>query len=170
MVWTGKASAVTLVAPSSSSSSSTKTIQPNSLVQNALVKLQAATQESKIAKEESVQVQRLKAQQRLMKDLKEIQENPLPTVSALPLEKDFFEWHANLLGSSETIFGGLVFHLKIIFPHSYPNQPPKVQLMNFIDHPNVYGGWRTAGEWNICLDMVYDSFIFCLSLSSNLVY
>lgn len=32
------------------------------------------------------------AKKRLLKDLKEIQNYPLPTISALPLENDIFTW------------------------------------------------------------------------------
>jgi len=96
---------------------------------------------------ENIKVGHEYAYQRLVRDLAEIQENPLPTVNALPLENNFFEWHANLLGSSSTLFGGMVFHLIFNFPETYPLQPPKVKLMNFIDHPNVFGQY-------ICLDML----------------
>jgi ubiquitin-protein ligase len=34
----------------------------------------------------------------LMRDLKEIEKNPLPLVSALPLEDNMFIWHCNLKG------------------------------------------------------------------------
>lgn len=87
------------------------------------------------------------ALKRLMKDLKYCQENPLPTVNALPLENDMFTWHANLLGSSATIYGGLIFHMILEFPITYPHRPPKVKMCTFIDHPNIFGGY-------ICLDML----------------
>ena len=32
---------------------------------------------------------------RLIKDLKELQDNPLPFISASPLENNIFIWHAN---------------------------------------------------------------------------
>jgi len=87
------------------------------------------------------------ALKRLQRDLKEISQNPLPTVSAVPLEDNIFEWHANLLGSSSTLFGGLIFHITMIFPYCYPHQPPRVKMEHFIDHPNVFGSY-------ICLDML----------------
>lgn len=86
---------------------------------------------------------------RLLRDLKEIHEFPLPTVNAAPLENNMFEWHANLVGSSDTLFCGMVFHLVMKFPENYPFSPPKVRLMNNITHPNVFGEY-------ICLDMLED--------------
>lgn len=40
----------------------------------------------------------------LMHDLCKLQKNPLPTVNAAPLENYLFEWHGNLLTTSESIF------------------------------------------------------------------
>jgi hypothetical protein len=43
------------------------------------------------------------AQRRLMRDWDEIKQNPLPTVTAAPLENNLFVWHANVLGSEDFI-------------------------------------------------------------------
>jgi hypothetical protein len=40
----------------------------------------------------------------LMRDLKEIEKNPLPLVSALPLEDNMFIWHCNLKGPGTYFF------------------------------------------------------------------
>ena len=53
--------------------------------------------------------------------LLEIHEFPLPLVNAAPLENNMFEWHANVVGSSDTVFCGLVFHL-IMTVSSFFNQ------------------------------------------------
>jgi len=34
----------------------------------------------------------------------------------------------------------LVCNLFLQFPENYPVKPPKVRMMNYIDHPNVFGG------------------------------
>jgi ubiquitin-protein ligase len=57
------------------------------------------------------QVARAAALKRLMRDLQELQRSPLPTVSAAPLEEDLFEWHGNLLATSESNLCGLVYHI-----------------------------------------------------------
>lgn len=51
------------------------------------------------------------ARKRLMRDMEEIKKNPLPTVTAAPLENDMFVWHANVLGMAESAYANAVFHL-----------------------------------------------------------
>ncbi len=53
----------------------------------------------------------VKATRRLLKDLKELQMNPLPTIAASPLSDDLLLWHANLHGTKGSPFEGLTFHL-----------------------------------------------------------
>jgi len=92
-------------------------------------------------------VRRRKAHRRLHKDLQELADRSweLPTVSALPLEDNILEWHCNIVGRAE--HDGVVLHLKLIFPETYPHQPPEVVLMSKVCHPNVFGD-------HLCLDML----------------
>lgn len=53
----------------------------------------------------------VRATRRLLKDLRELQMNPLPTVAASPLGDNLLLWHANLHGTKGSPFEGLVFHL-----------------------------------------------------------
>ena len=89
------------------------------------------------------------AMKRLMKDLKEIEENSIPTVgvTARPTEKDLFTWRGNLRGPEDTPYKGGVFHIEIKFPELYPTEPPTIRLMTPLTHPNVFGT-------EICLDML----------------
>jgi len=87
------------------------------------------------------------AQERLLRDLKEIQEYVLPTVYALPLENNIFEWHANLIGIKGSDYEGTCIHLIFHFPNDYPMHPPKVELCTTVKRDHVYGQW-------ICLDML----------------
>lgn len=86
---------------------------------------------------------------RLMKDLEEIEKEKIPTVgvTARPLERDLFTWHANIRGPENTLYEGGVFHVQMVFPQSYPHHPPTITLYNTIPHPNVFGNY-------ICLDMI----------------
>ena len=92
---------------------------------------------------------------RLLRDLKEIEDNDIPTVgvSARPLEKDIKTWHANLRGPEGTPYSGGVFHLSITFPDTYPHVPPRVELLTPLpEHPNVFDNGT-----NLCLDMLQNS-------------
>ena len=92
------------------------------------------------------------AMKRLMKDLKEIEENSIPTVgvTARPTDKDIFTWRGNLRGPEDTPYKGGVFHIEIKFPELYPTEPPTIRLMTPLTHPNVFGT-------SICLDMLNGS-------------
>ena len=88
--------------------------------------------------------------QRLMHDYKEIthQDVPIPGVSALPLDNDFYEWHGNVKAATNNVYKGAVLHFKLSFPKDYPLSPPTVYLLNTeLKHPNVMPDRR------ICLDM-----------------
>ena len=92
---------------------------------------------------------------RLLRDLKEIDENDIPTVgvAARPLEKDILTWHANLRGPEGTPYHGAVFHLSMAFPDNYPHSPPSVTLLTPLpEHPNVFDGGS-----RLCLDMLENS-------------
>jgi len=73
------------------------------------------------------QVARDAALKRLMRDWRELQRCPLPTVAAVPLEHNFFEWHGNMLATSESSFCGLVYH--IIMRVRLPLFPPLVDFI-----------------------------------------
>eukprot|EP01125_Pyxidicula_operculata_P013376 TRINITY_DN4433_c0_g1_i2.p1 TRINITY_DN4433_c0_g1~~TRINITY_DN4433_c0_g1_i2.p1 ORF type:complete len:505 (-),score=61.02 TRINITY_DN4433_c0_g1_i2:2047-3561(-) len=96
------------------------------------------------------------SRKRLLKDFKEVEENPIYNVSAAPLESDLYEWHCNIAGHPGSVFANenVALHLIIKFPASYPNNPPTVQLGTpVLGHPNVFGTW-------ICLDMLQDGYNF----------
>ena len=85
-----------------------------------------------------------------MHDYNEIknQEDPIPGVSAVPLDNNMYEWHGNVKAISDNSYKGAVLHFKILFPKDYPLSPPKVYLLNDeLQHPNVMRDRR------ICLDM-----------------
>ncbi len=88
------------------------------------------------------------AVKRLMRDLRECERNPLPCISAAPLSMDdLFEWHCNIETPPDHPNPGLIFHVTMSFPQTYPVQPPTVKMRTPICHPNVFGN-------RICLDML----------------
>ena len=88
--------------------------------------------------------------QRLTHDYNEIKNQPIPIpgVSAMPLDTDFYEWHGNVKAIGTSPYKGAVLHFKLVFPKDYPLSPPSVYLLNTgLSHPNVLSGGK------ICLDM-----------------
>ena len=95
------------------------------------------------------------AVRRLLWDMKELQNYPLPFCCASPDEGNIREWHANFL-PLDGPYQGIPIHVHLLFPDSYPNTPPRVSLITKgLSHPNVF---ETPGAdtW-ICLDMLRDN-------------
>lgn len=62
---------------------------------------------------------------RILKDYKEICDNPIPGVGIQPLEDNFERWHFNILAPQGTPYENIPFHGEIRFPESYPSQAPE---------------------------------------------
>ncbi|EFC44371.1 predicted protein, partial [Naegleria gruberi] len=92
-----------------------------------------------------------RAKNRLLRDLKEIENNPLETVYAQPLPNDIFHWYATVLAPKESRYHGIILNLSIVFPETYPKDPPKVVCSTRIHHHHVFPTW-------ICLDMLRTHF------------
>lgn len=90
---------------------------------------------------------------RLHRDWKELEQEKefLSTIAALPTS-NILVWHCNLRPDYGP-FAGTIFHLILKFPENYPHSPPDVELCTYLNHPNVFGGWREEG-YTLCLDMI----------------
>lgn len=67
--------------------------------------------------------------QRILKEKKEIEENPPGMLHLYPLEEDMFEWHFTLMGAPDTDYHGGLYHGRIILPKQYPLAPPDIIFM-----------------------------------------
>lgn len=88
---------------------------------------------------------------RIQKDLKELKESPLDSITAGPIdESNIFEWQGTIVGPSDTPYAGGLFYLAIHFPMDYPFKCPKIRFNTRIFHPNI----NDSGQ--ICLDILKD--------------
>ena len=71
----------------------------------------------------AVNQQRKAAIRRLMTDLEELNNSPVASVSATPLDTDIFEWHCNFNNQ------GIIYHLILFFPDNYPYKSPSAEFM-----------------------------------------
>ena len=85
---------------------------------------------------------------RMKKELERLQNDPPHGVSCWPKEGRLDCLEAKLLGSKDTPYEGGIFKLEIKIPERYPFEPPQVQFLTKIYHPNI----DTAGR--ICLDVL----------------
>ncbi|WIA39460.1 hypothetical protein OEZ86_005559 [Tetradesmus obliquus] len=74
---------------------------------------------------------------RLLHDLREVLDHPLPNVSCLPLDDDLYTWHGNVRSKPASVLQAVPFHFLLKFPPDYPNSPPELRLFQPIPHPNV---------------------------------
>ena len=100
---------------------------------------------------------------RLTKELKDMQQNDTPNLSAGPINDNLFEWEAVILGPTETPYEGGVFTLNIHIPTNYPFKPPIVIFKTRIYHPNI----NSSG--NICLDILKSQWSPALTISKILL-
>eukprot|EP00339_Tiarina_fusa_P025541 CAMPEP_0117037982 /NCGR_PEP_ID=MMETSP0472-20121206/26760_1 /TAXON_ID=693140 ORGANISM="Tiarina fusus, Strain LIS" /NCGR_SAMPLE_ID=MMETSP0472 /ASSEMBLY_ACC=CAM_ASM_000603 /LENGTH=1428 /DNA_ID=CAMNT_0004748091 /DNA_START=29 /DNA_END=4315 /DNA_ORIENTATION=- len=75
---------------------------------------------------------------RLLKDVRVVKDNPLPTVCAEPLHNDIFHWHGNLKGPAQSPLEGGIFHFSMTFDEHYPATPPQLSFFEEMPHPFVF--------------------------------
>ena len=100
---------------------------------------------------------------RLKKELKFLIKDTPMNCSAGPVENDLFQWHATLMGPSDSPYQGGVFFLDITFPTDYPFKPPKIIFRTRIYHPNI------DSKGNICIDILKDQWSPALTISKVLL-
>lgn len=85
---------------------------------------------------------------RMNKELERLKKDPPHGITCWSVEGKLNHLEAKLLGGEETPYEGGVFKLEIKIPNRYPFEPPHVQFLTKIYHPNI----DSAGR--ICLDVL----------------
>jgi ubiquitin-conjugating enzyme E2 D/E len=100
---------------------------------------------------------------RLTKELKDMQKDNTPNLSAGPVNDNLFEWNAVIMGPVDTPYEGGIFYLSISIPSNYPFKSPIVIFNTKIYHPNI----NSSG--NICLDILKTQWSPALTISKILL-
>ena len=103
------------------------------------------------------------AQNRITRELKDLQRDPPSNCSAGPTGDDIFKWGGCIFGPEDTPFHGGVFKLSIQFPVDYPFRAPHIKFITKIYHPNI----NSSGL--ICLDILKDKWSPALTISKVLL-
>ena len=93
----------------------------------------------------------LSSKRRLLKDLKEMLEEPPNGCSAAPAnESNLFIWNASIVGPDDSPWEGGIYSLRLTFPEQYPTEPPFVRFSCEMFHPNIFS------DGTLCLDIIQD--------------
>ncbi|XP_073504910.1 ubiquitin-conjugating enzyme E2 T [Phyllobates terribilis] len=90
----------------------------------------------------------MQRQSRMKRELQLLSTEPPSGISCWQVEDKTDELQAQVVGGSGSPYEGGVFSLEIAVPERYPFEPPRVQFLTPIYHPNI----DTAGR--ICLDIL----------------
>ncbi|KAI0747908.1 UBC-like protein [Daedaleopsis nitida] len=69
------------------------------------------------------------AVKRIMREARELANDPCTDYAAAPLEDDIFEWHCTIRGPTGTEFEGGLYHFRILLPSEYPFRPPAIMML-----------------------------------------
>ena len=77
---------------------------------------------------------------RIKNEFREFNRSPLINLGCtfgLLNEDDFYRWRVTFLGPMDSLYIGGMFYLELKFPKDYPNNPPQINFLTPIFHPNV---------------------------------
>ena len=77
------------------------------------------------------------ARRRLLVEFTHFQKDQTLGVSGAQSEDDLMLWNAAILGPSDTPFEKGTFELTLNFSERYPYEPPKINFVSPIFHPNI---------------------------------
>eukprot|EP01006_Ploeotia_vitrea_P017951 TRINITY_DN49195_c0_g1_i1.p1 TRINITY_DN49195_c0_g1~~TRINITY_DN49195_c0_g1_i1.p1 ORF type:complete len:286 (+),score=111.72 TRINITY_DN49195_c0_g1_i1:153-1010(+) len=69
------------------------------------------------------------AVKRLMKELRQFEEEPSDEFVAYPLDDNLFVWHFTIKGPPDTEFEGGLYHGVVLLPAEYPFKPPDIKIL-----------------------------------------
>lgn len=80
---------------------------------------------------------------RLLREVKQLETNPIPTVNvaALPEKNNVYNWKILLTGPKDSIYEGLYLRINMTLPPTYPLDPPSAMTINGGDkvpHPFIF--------------------------------
>ena len=123
------------------------------------------------------------AQRRLMRDLRDLTQNPVEGINAAPISPDnIFQCNAIRDGPDDSLVEDASFVLSLKFPQDYPNHPPEVKFVTKVFHPNICKSnfsppkkqnfsifFFLDMDGSICLDILQQRWSASLDVSTLLV-
>ncbi|KKZ65248.1 ubiquitin-conjugating enzyme E2 N [[Emmonsia] crescens] len=100
---------------------------------------------------------------RILKETRRLMTDPVPGITAIPLEDNFRHFDVTIEGPADSPYEGGIFRLRLWLPPGYPIDPPQVQFLTKIYHPNIDGIGR------VCLDVLKKNWTPALQISTILL-
>lgn len=90
------------------------------------------------------------ALKRLQIEYKKYMEDTPEYYSIMMNEDNLYCWNIILFGPHDSIFEGGMFKCMILFPKTYPNNPPQFKFITPLFHPNIYP------DGKVCISILHE--------------
>ena len=87
---------------------------------------------------------------RLSREYQKLVEEPVDNVSFDVDQNNLLIWKFSILGPHDSPYEGGIYDGIIVFPSSYPTNPPKVEFKTKLFHPNVYP------DGKLCISILHE--------------
>jgi ubiquitin-protein ligase len=87
---------------------------------------------------------------RLSREYQKLIEEPIDNVNFNVNQNNLLKWEFTIFGPHESPYEGGIYNGTIVFPASYPAQPPVVQFTSKLFHPNVYP------DGKLCISILHE--------------
>ena len=91
-----------------------------------------------------------RAAKRITKEYEMLSKDPIENLVFDMNQNNVFDWSFVLIGPKDSFYEGGVFEGSLIFPQTYPDNPPEVKFKSKIFHPNVYA------DGKICISILHE--------------
>ncbi|KAJ2725616.1 ubiquitin-conjugating enzyme E2 N [Coemansia sp. Benny D115] len=105
----------------------------------------------------------MSAPKRILKEVERLNKDPVPGITAEPIEGNIRYFDVHIDGPSQSPYEGGRFKLELFLPEEYPMSPPKVRFLTRMYHPNIDKLGR------ICLDILKDKWSPALQIRTVLL-
>ncbi|KAL0217665.1 hypothetical protein RCL1_008245 [Eukaryota sp. TZLM3-RCL] len=81
---------------------------------------------------------KLPSESRLTKEFRHFQEFPIEGVHFELQDDDIYHWNVTIVGPVDTFLENGLLKASMVFPKTFPVDPPVFKFTNFFHHPNIY--------------------------------
>jgi ubiquitin-conjugating enzyme E2 G1 len=87
---------------------------------------------------------------RLSREYQNLIKEPIDNVNFIVNQSNLLNWEFTIIGPHDSPYEGGIYNGIIVFPESYPTNPPKVEFKTKLFHPNVYP------DGKLCISILHE--------------